>query len=559
MCSKNAVPESDTDHRTPKEKIDAIHRPKWCVDSDDGRLYWDLICAAIRNDAESIGKHLEADRDSARLEFWYTPPIHFSVREGNLEATRILWNAYAFEDVTRLITMADDRGHVHTANYLRAEIGAGAGNADVRLHEAVTSRNHVEVDRLLSEESGIGANRDAKGRTALHHAVLAGTQQAVRTLLAGGVEVDAIDHLGFRAAHYACWTNQYWMLTKRSRLQQLRLLLDAGAADSPSLAAARGDLNAVRAFVEADASAVNDGESLHKRPLSAAVERGHREIVRYLLDHGADPTLSESRLCPHGSALMTASVNDDVEMARWLLDAGADPNHGINSSGTPATRASSDAMRGLMYAHAGRPEAAWGVAQRGDLETLAVIMHYCDDPFSDEESEFLSTPYTAIVSGCGRRLDKKESTDTYEAMLRIFLKRQFPMPTVLTECKSYLYHVPRMTRQLLENGLDPNLHDWQRRTPLHDLCAGIRHVDDAEEMVQMFIEFGADTNAIDEEDRSTPLGIAAREGNSALVKLLLENGTDPNAAGAIWAFPVKWAERRGHDKIIELLRRHGGV
>jgi ankyrin repeat protein len=71
-------------------------------------------------------------------------------------------------------------------------------------------------------------------------------------------------------------------------------LLDAGAADCATLAAARGDLKTVEAFVEVDSAAVNSGEALQKRPLSAAVEGGHHEIVRYLLEHGADPNLPKA-------------------------------------------------------------------------------------------------------------------------------------------------------------------------------------------------------------------------------------------------------------------------
>ena len=275
--------------------------------------------------------------------------------------------------------------------------------------------------------------------------------------------MDAVDHHGFRAAHYAFWKSQYWG-SDEGGAPLLRMLLDAGAADSPALAAARGDHGALRAFVEADPAAANEGEELQKRPLSAAAERGHREMVRYLLDRGADPALPEGRQCPHGFSLTAAAVKDDVEMARWLLEAGADPNGGVDSSGTPAILASSDAMRGLLYGHGGRPVTAWDFAQRGDLLTLAVILNYCDDPFSAEESEFLTTPYTAVVSGCLGKLRREESTVAHEAMLSMLLQRRFPMPEVLTECKGYLYRVPHMTRQLLEHGLDPNLHDWQRRT-----------------------------------------------------------------------------------------------
>ena len=550
--------DSNTDNRTSQEKIDAILRPKWCITSDKGRLYWDLICAAIRNDVKAIRNHLKEEPDCARLEFWYTPPIHFAVREGNLDAARLLWEAYPYDEVTNLIRMAEDRGHVDVASYLRTSIGTEIRGTNLRLHQAVEAGNQEEVERLLAEVPEIGVHRDEKGRTALHVAAIANNHEAVRALLANGIDIDAMDHFGFRAVHYACWTNLYWTLAQESD-GLLQMLLDTGAADSPTLAAARGDLDAVRAFVAANPTAVNDGETLQKRPLSSAVERGRRNIVHFLLDHGADPSLPEGRMCPHGSALMTASVKNDVEMARWLLEAGADPNGNVDSSGAPAIRASSDAMRGLMYEYGGRTGTAWGFAQSGNLETLAAILRYCDDPFSGEENEYLTTPYTAIISGCKRRLDKKQSTDAHEAMLNMFLRRGYPMPTVLTECKTYLYHIPHMTRQLLIHGLDPNLPDWHRRTPLHDLSAGIRHVDDTPELMQLFIDQGADIDAIDEEDRSTPLGIAAREGHTDLVNLLLSNGADPNATRANWATPLAWAERRGHEKIASMLRARGAV
>ena len=418
------------------------------------------------------------------------------------------------------------------------------------------SGDYAEIQRLLEDSDGIASQRDAEGRTALHVAVAEGDETAVQVLLKSNIAVDATDHAGFRAVHYARWRDLMW---HRSRVnpELAELLRKAGSRDSPTLAAARGDLDAVRAFVAADPAAVNDGDGIQKRPLSAAVEHGHREIVRFLLDNGADPSLPEGRLCPYGSSLMTATVADDLEVATWLLEAGADPNGHVNSSGSPAIRAHSDAMRGLLYGYGGRASGAWGYVQRGDLETLAAILRYTDDPFSDEESEYLTTPYTAVVSGCGRKEDRGESTDAHEAMFDMFLQRKHPMPRVLTACKTYLYHVPRMTRRLLEHGLDPDLPDWQRRTPLHDLCRGNRAVADAAAMVRMFLNYGADINAIDEEDRSTPLGIAAREGNTELVGLLLDSGADPNAAGAEWAAPLAWAQRRGHAEIAKMLRDRG--
>lgn len=547
----------DADGRTPQQRIDAMHKPKTCVATEEGRLVWDLFGAAIRDDVDTIRSHLTAHPGCARLQFWYVSPIHFAVREGNLGATRLLWGAWPTDDVTNLIQMADDRGHDAVAAYLRDAIGAAAVDSDLRLHEAVEAGDAEQITRLLADEPDLAVQRssrrarlDPEGRSALHLAVLAGRDDLVRALLDGGVPVDVADHAGFRPAHCAMWHNGYWAAAKGG-VDMLQRLLDGGAADSPALAAARGDITALQAFVEADAAAVNEGEALQKRPLSAAVEFGHREIVRWLLDHGADPVLPEGQMCRHGSALMAATVQDDVEVARWLVEAGADPNGGIDSSGTPAIRATSDAMRGLLYGYGGLPGNAWGYVQRGEFETVAAILRYCDDPFTDEAAEYVSNPWTAVISGRARVTSKGGDPTPFDAMFDMFLQRDLPLPTVLTECKTYLYRVPSMTRRLLDKGLDPNLPDWLGRTPLHDICVRFSQ---SVELAEMFLEHGADIDAIDEQDRSTPLGIAAREGAEDMVKLLLERGANRQAAGAAWATPIAWAARRGHNSIVELLQ-----
>ena len=58
-------------------------------------------------------------------------------------------------------------------------------------------------------------------------------------------------------------------------------------------------------------------------------------------------------------------------------------------------------------------------------------------------------------------------------------------------------------------------------------------------------------------DESTPLGLAAREGHDTTARILLDEGADPNLAGADWARPLAWAEKKGHDDIAALLRAHG--
>ncbi|NKB66957.1 MAG: sigma-70 family RNA polymerase sigma factor [Candidatus Latescibacteria bacterium] len=549
---KQAMPQQQ--RPSPTTIINRMIKPAWCHSTEEGRQYWELLTAAIGDDTQTIRRHLEADPDRAKLEFWYTPPIHFAVREGRLEATRLLWQAYPFEDVTQLIQLADDRGHGEVADFLRQQVGVRAAASDLRLHQAIEDGDEVTIDQLLTAHPDLVQQTDPTGLTPLHLAIKLGQGETVDRLLAAGAPVDAPDHKGFRPVHYCYWKNTYWDRTDTDLAPRL---YEAGAADSITLAAARGDQPSVETFLDGDPALIEDGDTLEKRPLSAAVEGGHHQLVRLLLDKGADPNQRETRTCPHGSALMSATVADDLEMAEWLLEAGADPNGYIDSSGWPATRATSDAMRGLLYGYGGKANPIWGQIQQGKLETVAAILRYCDDPFAqDQPVEYLCTPYTAIVSGCARNQGNGESTAAHEAMLRLFLQRKYPMPTALTECKSYLYNVPEMTRQLLENGLDPNLPDWLRRTPLHDFARGPLN-DGSRALIDLFLASGATIDAVDEEDNTTPLGLAAQAGNTEMVELLLHKGADPNASGAPWSTPLAWAEKRGHTDLAALLRQGG--
>jgi len=70
----------------------------------------------------------------------------------------------------------------------------------------------------------------------------------------------------------------------------------------------------------------------------------------------------------------------------------------------------------------------------------------------------------------------------------------------------------------------------------------------------LFLDSGADCNAIDEEYGSTPLGWAAKYGKTELVRYLLDRGADPRLpAEASWTQPLSWARRKGYADIAVLL------
>ena len=137
----------------------------------------------------------------------------------------------------------------------------------------------------------------------------------------------------------------------------------------------------------------------------------------------------------------------------------------------------------------------------------------------------------------------------HDDLVRLMLARGLRVPAVVTSCQTYLWRSLPLARLLLEHGMDPSLPNWQRMTPLHHI-AGRGDVDAA----RLFLEFGADPDAVDEEYRSTPLGWAARCGQAEFIRFALAHGFDPALPEApAWARPAAWAQRRGHRGVIELL------
>ena len=74
-------------------------------------------------------------------------------------------------------------------------------------------------------------------------------------------------------------------------------------------------------------------------PLTGAVGGQHIEIATYLLEHGADPDtpfqLNGYNHLDHGAPLEIAARNENFDLVKCLLDYGANPNtsrHACNNA-----------------------------------------------------------------------------------------------------------------------------------------------------------------------------------------------------------------------------------
>ena len=103
------------------------------------------------------------------------------------------------------------------------------------------------------------------------------------------------------------------------------LFLRHGAKLNVFEASATGNLESVQQLVERDPSAVNSFAPDGFYPLGLAAFFGHREIVRFLLERGADVHLA-ARNAQRVTVLHAAVSRRDAAIVAALLDHGADPN-----------------------------------------------------------------------------------------------------------------------------------------------------------------------------------------------------------------------------------------
>jgi hypothetical protein len=229
-----------------------------------------------------------------------------------------------------------------------------------------------------------------------------------------------------------------------------------------------------------------------------------------------------------------------------LLEHGADPNSEVESSGTPMSQARRDPeLLELLRAHGGverssdRDRLARMIGE-GDLAGVERLVREQPGLIHDD----LAFWGDGILAG--------PAHGSNHAMIELLMRLGARVPDVSKWAPYYYFKHEKTAAFLLDRGMNPNHMNWHRFTLLHHMSA-TGEIGKA----RLLLDHGADVDAVDDEYRSTPLGVAARFGQRDAVALLLERGADPAASGAAWSTPLAWARRRGHEGIVSLLRDAG--
>ena len=265
-----------------------------------------------------------------------------------------------------------------------------------------------------------------------------------------------------------------------------------------------------------------------------------------------------------------------AEAAEILLQRGADPNVHVDSSGTPVHSAYSHKqweMVALLRRYGGVVGAdTAGIYRETELARQMIA-----------QEDRGTLPPGAISPGRTLAEDLLDfgSSGGDPEIVRMALERiDWPRDDLrwfwfLVRSLDFWNHIPWLSaanpdldrrtyflcfEQVLRR-CDANLVGAFGRTALHEVAAMGDHVteEEAAPFASALTAAGASMDMRDDILKSTALGWACRWGRVEVARVLLERGADPVEADAEpWARPRAWAEKTGHDRVLELLRGHVG-
>jgi ankyrin repeat protein len=430
---------------------------------------------------------------------------------------------------------------------------AGAALAAERatLADAAERRDRAAVRTLLA--GGVDVNAvQSDGTTALHWAAYNDDAETAGLLLKAGADVNAVNRYGVPPLALAC-TN--------GNAPMVKLLIEAGADVTATMkggetmlmmAARAGSVDAVKALLVRGAR--HDArERRGQTALMWAAAEGHTAVVRTLLEAGADVHATlDSGFTPFFFAVREGNI----EVARVLLEAGVDVNAPLlrreRAPGSPASygpykTAGTGTSPLLLAVQNGHFELAIALVDAGadpnDTQTGFSALHTLSWVRKPDSSD-ISDPSTPAGSGRLTSLEFVREIIARGANVNLRLGTGTPkLPNTSSRIGSegatpFLLAADRsdipLMRLLLDLGADPKLPNFSNTTPLM-AAAGLGTTEPLEEAgeevealeaVKMLLDLGADVNAVDS-NGDTAMHGAAYAAYSTVVKLLAERGADP--------------------------------
>ena len=394
-----------------------------------------------------------------------------------------------------------------------------------------------EIVRLLVNTGAeVNAAAGFGGSTALHEAVAQGNSEIVQILVEAGADIEAEGFMDQTPLSLAA---------EEGVTEIMQILLGQGADNgtqegedkqAPAIGSEalfnvieKGDVETVRLLVEAGAD-VNAAEGFGgNTPLHEAVENGNAEIVQILVDAGAD---IEAEGFMGRTPLGLAAEEGATEILQILLGQGAD-------NGTPEGEDKQSPAIGS--------EALFTAIKKGDVETVRLLVEAGADVNAAEGFGGNTPLHEAVEEGNAEIV--QILVDAGADIEAEGFMGQTPLGLAAEEGATEIMQI------LLGQGADNGTPEGEdKQTPVIGSEALFTAIEKGDvETVRLLVEAGTDVNAAEGFGGNTPLHEAVEEGNTEIVQILVDAGADIEAEGFMGRTPLSLAAEEGATEIMRIL------
>jgi len=338
-----------------------------------------FVEAAMNGNRDAVRALLKDGADVNTTQADGMTALHWAAQKGDVELAKVLLYASAnLKATTRIggytpLLIASKNGDaamIETLTLAGADANVATTNGTTPLMLAAAAGKPAAVKALLDHGADVNAKESVKGETALTFAAALGRADVIRALTAKGADVKvttkAVDltdfakeeqerlaaERGFNGGGQAGRGNapggrggapqgpQIAGVTRQYNYTEL--VAYWGGLAPMHLAARQGQLEAVKALMEAGADVNQRGAGDPVTPLLIATMNGHFDLAKYLVDHGADPNLAQANGATPLYAALNCQWSDKalypqprayeqqqtsyLDLMKVLLEKGANPN-----------------------------------------------------------------------------------------------------------------------------------------------------------------------------------------------------------------------------------------
>jgi ankyrin repeat protein len=386
-----------------------------------------FVEAAMNGNRDAVRALLKEGADVNTTQADGMTALHWAAQKGDVELAKVLLYASAnLKATTRIggytpLLIASKNGDaamIDTLTQAGADVDAPTMNGTTPLMLASAAGKPAAVKALLDHGADVNAREAVKGETALTFAAALGRADVIRALTAKGADVKlttkAIDLADFAkeeqerlAAERGANGGQAGrgnapggrggapqgpQVAGVNRQYNYTELVGFWGGLAPiHLAARQGEIESVKALIEAGADVNQRGAGDPITPLLIATMNGHFDLAKYMVDKGADPNAAQV----NGATPLYAALNCQwaakalypqprayeqqhtsyLDLMQTLLDKGANPNarltrkvwysqYDFDQSGVDETGATP----------------FWRAAYAADVEAMKLMLKYGADP-----------------------------------------------------------------------------------------------------------------------------------------------------------------------------------